>query len=180
MNSNENDLADFDARNLSQIDAKAFNEAIVNEDALGAVIKAAIFIENQLIALLEENLPQPAALKDLQLDYFGRVGLAVAAGLDERFSRPLRALGTIRNKFAHRLDAQLSDQVVDHFYDTFSPEDKQVIQQSYGNTRRKMPSAHEARLKSKPAKDRFAIYVATLRAALLVARQQGARGVKSR
>lgn len=88
----------------------AFNADLLNGDPVGLIIRAHIHIERLLIEFIESSLVAPAALKSLKLDYSGRVTLALALGLPPDFDKPLRALGTIRNGFAHRLDAGLGDQ----------------------------------------------------------------------
>jgi hypothetical protein len=99
----------------------AFNADLLGEDPLGMVIRAHIHIENQLIEFIEAALAAPDQLKSLNLDYAGRVSLALALGLHPEFGKPLRSLGTMRNHFAHRLDAGLGAQEANNLQKALGP-----------------------------------------------------------
>lgn len=165
------------ARVISQIDQKDFFEAMSRSDPLSVVIKAAIFLDNQLSELIEENVASPEQIKKLQLDYAGRVHLAAALGFRLTLVSPLLALGNTRNKFAHRLNAEFTEGDADNFYKTFSPEDKLLVERVYQQTRKKLSSDKPAKIRSLPPLDRLALYAVTLRGALVVARSK-ARGAR--
>ena len=90
-----------------------FAEDLGAEDDLGAVIRAHIRIENLLYELLERMSPNPVALKSLNLNYDREVRLAVLLGMDSSLAPPLKLLGKLRNKFAHRIDAAITSEFVE-------------------------------------------------------------------
>lgn len=105
-----------------------FTADLSREDEMGAVIRAHIRIENILLLVLDNLIPNPKHLKQLRLDYDGHVTLALSLGLNERFGAPLRTLGKLRNDFAHRIDFKLSKQAVTNLYKSLSTEDKTEVQ----------------------------------------------------
>lgn len=56
----------------------------------------------------------------MQLDYFGRVHLALALGFSADLKKPLIVLGKMRNDFAHQLDMTINSSVINNFYSSFS------------------------------------------------------------
>lgn len=161
------------ARAISEVDQKDFFAAMAHDDPLTVVIRATIFLENQLIGFIEDNVASPAQLKKLRLDYDGRIYLAAVLGLRPSLVTPLSALGNIRNKFAHRLNAKFTEADADNFYKNFSSEDKLFIEKVYQQTRKKLNSDKPEKIKSLSPLDRLALYAVTLRGALVVARTQG-------
>ncbi|MDH6650358.1 UNVERIFIED_ORG: hypothetical protein M2312_005031 [Rhizobium esperanzae] len=136
-----------------------------NNDTLAIVVKSAIFIETEIIELINGAMHNPSALNGLDLTYHQRCGLAIAVGLNQRFSKPLKAIGTIRNKFAHRVDAQFGKDQADNLYDAFDPVDKSIINKV---------GSHLAKHRNKPFSkldpmERFVICVIALRAAIVYA-----------
>lgn len=104
------------AENLGlQDQMAAFNKALLCEDALGAVIRAHIHIENQVDEFIRAKLARPEALEALRLGYDARVKLAWALGLPEEVKAALTFIGTLRNQFAHKLDAVIDKQTVNKF-----------------------------------------------------------------
>ena len=89
--------------------------------------------------------------------------------LKEELKGPLLALGRLRNEFAHRLDAALTEARVDGFYKTFGGDDKQSIHQAFNRTRKSLGVPSKKRMKQLSPQDRFILYAVSLRAVLLVA-----------
>jgi hypothetical protein len=141
------------------------------KDALTIVVRAAIYIESQVIHLIEAHL-DPVHVNKMDLTYLHRVYLAAAVGMEPRLIKPLKALGEIRNKFAHRLDASLSENEAENFYSAFDEADKRIIQGVYQRTRKASAQKRPARLKSLPALERFTLCATALRSALVSARAQ--------
>ncbi len=108
----------------------ALIDTLAHDDVLNTVIKSAIFIEAELNAFFDAKLPNPRALDKLHLDFSQKCGLAAALGLSKWLLSPLSSLGNVRNKFAHRLDAELGKSEVDSFFNTFDPTDKREINES--------------------------------------------------
>lgn len=136
-----------------------------NNDTLAIVVKCAIFIEAEITELLSGGLHNPKALDKLDLTYFQRCGLVVAIGLDPRFLPPLNALGKIRNKFAHRLDAKLAKSEADAFYESFDSIDKKIII----TAAKDVETTRGKRFSQLDPMDRFILCAVALRAAIVYA-----------
>src|SRR5690349_11956331 len=89
------------------VDDKKFYSTLAAEDPLGVIVRGLAYIESEVVALCEEAAVHPRVIKDMRLDYSGRVALAVALGLRQSLQKPLSAVGTLRNKFAHNIDAAI-------------------------------------------------------------------------
>ncbi|MGR9406273.1 hypothetical protein ACU8MI_06945 [Rhizobium leguminosarum] len=146
---------------------KELFRTLENNDTLAIVVKCAIFIEAEIIELIKGAIHNPAALDGLDLTYHQRCGLAVALGLNQRFARPLKAIGTIRNKFAHRIDAQLSKDQADNLYDAFDPIDKQIINEVGSH----LAELRRTKFSQLEPIERFVIYVISLRAGIVYAQK---------
>ena len=85
-----------------------FLKALQGEDQLGMVIRAHIYIEHHLNEFLQVLIPYPEFLEPLKLDYYGRVQLAGAMGLQPQLLKPLQAVGALRNEMAHKLGTKLT------------------------------------------------------------------------
>ncbi|KQO92248.1 hypothetical protein ASF33_17010 [Methylobacterium sp. Leaf92] len=94
---------------------EALSGALLGDDELGAVVRGHIYIENELIAFIKARLPKPEAIKDRDIDYNMRVKLAVALGLDPSFEPALNFVGSLRNQFAHSLEARIGKQEAVNF-----------------------------------------------------------------
>lgn len=164
------------AHELSAADQDRFYADMSGKDALTVVVRAAIYIESQLIHLIETYL-DPAHIAKMDLSYLQRVYLAAAIGMEPRLVKPLKALGEIRNKFAHRLDVELSQNEAENFYSAFDPVDKQIIHAVYQRMRKGSDKKHPSVLKSLPPLERFSLCVTALRSALVSARAQALAGL---
>lgn len=158
-----------------QADQDGFYQAMATDNHLGAVIRAAIYIEAQLIALIEENVASVAAVKRLSLDYDGRINLAIALGLRGDMKPALSGIGTVRNRFAHTLTSSIADADANSLYSSMTAADKTVLQGVYARMRAKSATKLPAKFSSLPAFDRFIICVVTLRGAVISARIQAER-----
>jgi hypothetical protein len=74
-----------------------------NEDAMGAVLRAHLYLEGLLNELLVARVQDPKALDRMNLMYDRKVDLLAALGLKPSLIAPLKAIGKYRNKFAHDL-----------------------------------------------------------------------------
>ena len=153
-----------------------FHAALQGEDELGVVVRAHIHIESRLMNLMELFFSAPDHLSKLVLEYEQKVMLAVACGLNPMFASPLKVLGRIRNRFAHRLDSSLDIQQVRSLYEAFSPINKEVIQQAFRNTEDQVAEPTKVKLENLDAKSQFILLVVALDGMLLVA----IKDVKSR
>lgn len=157
----------------------AFTKALLGEDDLGMVVRAQIHIESQLIEFIRATMSPASALDALDLDYAGRVKLALALGLSPTFKPALTFVGGLRNRFAHRLDAEISAQEALNFENALGPE-KQVRDQSYAATRKKLSLDHKPIAVSRlDPKDRILLCFVTLWAGVAVAVRKADANAKS-
>ncbi|TXN41431.1 hypothetical protein FV232_24760 [Methylobacterium sp. WL30] len=152
-----------------------FNQALLGEDELGAVVRGHIYIESELIDFIRARLPNPAGIKDLEIDYYGRIKLAIALGLDESFGPSLKFVGTLRNRFAHRLDAAIGKQDADAFEKALGPH-KAVTSEAFKTAHIKRGTFETTvAIKQQEPRDRVTLGFVTLWAAMAVAVYQAAR-----
>jgi len=152
-----------------------FIGALFGEDELGVVIRAHINIEARLLELLELRVVDPKHLERMDLDFGQRVNLAVALGLKPEHAPALRALGSLRNAFAHRLDTLLTEDRVNNLYEALSAGDKEVVQTAYERTKAEMQGP-DSPFKALSPKTRFILISVALRSLLVAAiREVGAR-----
>jgi hypothetical protein len=150
----------------------AFINALFGEDELGVVVRAHIHVEAKLQELLELLVSDAEYLDRARLTYHQRVNLAVALGLKAEHASGLFALGTLRNAFAHRVNAELSDTRVKSLYDALAPGDKQSVNEAYERTKVSANTPDLPPFAKLSAKTRFTLVAVALRALLMVAISQ--------
>ncbi|CAO4135983.1 hypothetical protein [Methylorubrum extorquens] len=156
---------------LLNVEAKveAFNRALLGEDELGAVVRGHIYIENELIAFIKARLPAPEAIKDRDIDYNMRVKLAVALGLDPSFEPALNCAGSLRNQFAHSLEARIGKQEAVNFEKALGAH-RAVTLASYRQAHIDLGTEAAAiPIKQQEPKDRIILCFVTLWAGILIA-----------
>ncbi|MDQ6987716.1 MAG: hypothetical protein Q9M25_07935, partial [Mariprofundaceae bacterium] len=121
--------------NDSQINpSPALSAALRDDDDLVAVVRSHLFVEIQVNRLIEGLLPYPCEIEKSRFGWPQRVELSLALGLKAQYGAPLKKLGTIRNKFAHRPDAKLEEKDVKELYQCLHQEDKDIVLESYART----------------------------------------------
>jgi hypothetical protein len=153
-------------------DEPAFIAAPKGEDELGMVVRAHIYVEARLLELLRKRVIHLEFLDKMRLGYAQRVDLAFALGLKQQYAKPLHALGTLRNAFAHEPETHLTKDRVDGLYKTFSAQDKSVLYTAYVRTKEKTRSRTETHFRALPSKDQFILIAVTLRSMLTAAMLQ--------
>ena len=148
------------------MDSDNFHEVLKGEDDLGVVIRSHIHIEAKLNELFEVIFNQPKYLESMNLEYHQKVQIALACGLDERFGAPLNTIGTIRNNFAHKLNAELGKNEVDSIYKSFSGDDKNLIQVSYKKMKKHFHRNGPNSISKLSPGDGYTLLIIALRAAL--------------
>lgn len=144
----------------------------MEDDELGSVVRAHLHVEHLLDKLLKRLFPNVEPLDRLQLEYSDKVTLLEAFGYSSSMTRPLAAIGKLRNDFAHKLDFVLTADRMDALYQSLDPEGKQVVQTSYQRTRLMMGSEAPKRMANLSPKDKFVLYASTVRTMLVVAHRQ--------
>jgi hypothetical protein len=133
------------------------------EDEMGAVVRAHIRIENLLLKVVEGRLPHAKYLPKLNLDYDGLVTLALCLGLEERHGPAFRALGKLRNDFAHRLNTALNKQTVTNLYKALATEEKHQVQSMFLRIKGlNEETRHVARVADLEPSDQFKLIAVTL------------------
>jgi uncharacterized protein YutE (UPF0331/DUF86 family) len=100
---------------------------LMGDDPLGMVLRAHMHIEEELIKFIAaRDHPE----KDIPRGYARCVELALNLGLREEFRKQLSALGRLRNRFAHRLDATIEKEDAETFDAAHEPGDN-VIEYAY-------------------------------------------------
>ncbi|MCD9481559.1 hypothetical protein [Photobacterium phosphoreum] len=122
--------------NIYEIDS-SFKDALFQEDDLGAVIRVHLHIESFVNEIIQALVPYPDELKPIRLDYFGKVNLLGALGVEPANLKVLLTLGKMRNNFAHNLNYQLDSSNVKNLYESLSLELKENLQKSHNNARNK-------------------------------------------
>jgi hypothetical protein len=159
---------------LSELEA--FSKDLAAEDELGSVVRAHIRIESILIALVESRFPLPDSLKRINLEFDGYVSLLLALGLAKEWGPALQAMGKLRNRFAHRIDARLDVQTVNNLYDTLPPNGKQEVHASLNRIRSRDPAgqALPGKYNDLPEKGKFQLIALTIWADLKGTQLRGA------
>ena len=150
------------------VETKAFFAALRGEDELGMVLRAHTHIESVLSKLIAETVADATALAQVKLDYSDKVNLAVALGLQNEYSKPLLALGTLRNRFAHRLDAALTRQEANNLYESLSSSTGAMVNEHYKTVVSRRSTAPQ-RFRDASPREQFIFIAATLRVAVTVA-----------
>lgn len=155
-------------RGQSSEDVSDFYKTMANGDDLAVVVKGAIYIEQQLARLIEVNLMYPSELG--QMEYSSRVKLAIAIGVDPSYKSSLNAIGNLRNKFAHTLKTAIDNSDAESIYQSLSSDAKNICHTMYEKLAKKDRSGKwPSSMRGLSPKDKFIIYVITIRAALLSA-----------
>ncbi|MEH6472323.1 MAG: hypothetical protein V7752_13830 [Halopseudomonas sp.] len=105
--------------------------ALDSEDDLGKVIRSQIIVESIIVKIIESTVVYSHQLKPMELSFEQKIHLALALGLDNSWSKPLKCIGTIRNKFAHNLRGQIDKSDSNNFYKSFSQQDKSAMRALY-------------------------------------------------
>lgn len=145
----------------------AFFQHLTAEDELGVVLRAQIHIEAGVNDLLNSLVPRPDDLPRLQFE--GRVRLACSLGLSRKYLEPLKSLGDLRNRFAHRLDARLDDQIVNSLYSKLSKGDQSCVLEAYRATANPQAPETPPNFEKLPPKDRFVLIAVVLKGMITVA-----------
>lgn len=88
-------------------ESQRFIQALQSEDELGVVVRSHILIEAKLNEFLDAVVSFPKELPSLR--YYQKVELACALGLPTCHAPSLKALGDIRNAFAHNPDSGITN-----------------------------------------------------------------------
>lgn len=147
---------------------------LADEDSLHMVLRGTIVIESELRAILELMLMRPNALDSADLGYGQQVALTYAMGIDEELLKPLRALGTIRNNYAHKIMPEIDQSTITNFIKTMGDRERNMIRSQYGLLRdsRKINGEKSEPWDELPPTTKFALCIIVLRAALIISKRR--------
>ena len=152
---------------------QALVDAFKGKDDLGVVIRSHIIVEQYLNDIIESVLLCPEKYrKEINLDYFDKVRFSVAIGLNERFEGALKALGTLRNGFAHNIRSEISKQDTNNIYAALDPERKKTVQGLFENIKSKNHNLSFPAYRDLVPKDKYLLYIITLSGALEIATEE--------
>lgn len=115
---------------VPSITSEAMFNHLTNEDALGAVVRGHLHLEGFVNAMLAVKVVDTKALSRLSLDYDHKVDLLAALGFNQALVPPLKAIGKLRNKFAHDLETKMQKDVVDNLYGSLGSFETRVLKES--------------------------------------------------
>lgn len=111
-------------------DLKAFTEKIFSPDPLTMVVKAHLYIESALVALIQVYMEHDVLETD-RLSFRSKVQLCIGLGLlDASEENVLNSLNLIRNRFVHNLDVKLERKDAYKLMNALKVEERQQVNAS--------------------------------------------------
>jgi hypothetical protein len=141
------------------------HHALLSDSDLQMILHGQIHIEDELKHFIEVAAPSPGKFR--KLSYNKRVDVAVRHGLQFGLDEPLRAIGRLRNRFAHEITG-ISDADPTALDQAFSALSKEITGSCYTKTREKLgPTGRPERIDLLSPKDQCAFYFVAVWAGLL-------------
>ncbi|MBU5466989.1 hypothetical protein KQI49_09160 [Virgibacillus sp. MSJ-26] len=114
---------------------RSFLDNIEKKDPLQIVVRGHLFLENELIHLLEATFPQKDCLDPSDLRFPMKVKLVGALGLlpKESISSYLK-FNSLRNKFAHRLDMEITTEEIKKIINSLSKQQFYIFEKRNKDT----------------------------------------------
>ena len=114
---------------------RSFLDNIEKKDPLQIVVRGHLFLENELIHLLEATFPQKDCLDPSDLRFPMKVKLVGALGLLPKESIPsYLKFNSLRNKFAHRLDMEITSEEIKKIINSLSKQQFYVFEKRNKDT----------------------------------------------
>ncbi len=140
-----------------------FSKFIFGADDLGAVVRVHIQLEQLLNAFIDRALIDSSKIKKSNFEFSQLVDLALALGLPSNLGAPLNAMGTLRNRFAHRPGIKLDQSAVNNLYATLSASDKELVQTLFIEVHKSRPELKPfTKFKDVPARNQFSLIAVLL------------------
>lgn len=147
-----------------------FNKVLSGDDDLGVVIRAHVHIEHELTEFIKNRLHEPSILDKLKPTFEDKVLLAVGLGLQPDYQPALSNIGSLRNTFAHKLNAMLGKQEAKNLRRAMPNEAIEIARTSYSSIRPKLEAnVYPERLENLEPKYEVIIYLGCLWSALATA-----------
>lgn len=108
---------------------RLFLDNIEKKDPLQIVVRGHLFLENELIHLLESTFPQMNCLDPSDLRFPMKVKLVGALGLLHKESIYIYLMfNSLRNKFAHRLDMKITSEEIEKLINSLSKQQLYIFE----------------------------------------------------
>jgi hypothetical protein len=147
---------------------QAFYLALRGEDDLGMVVRTHIHVEHTVRAFITAAAPAPDQVKFGLMDYDATVRLALVLGLNIEFQNGLSGLGSLRNKFSHRLNMRIGEEEAKNLYQALGPTSKRVVHHSFSSLQAQSPGKHAKTFGALPARDRLMLSLVSLRGGIII------------
>lgn len=145
---------------------QGFYDVLQGVDDLG-VVRAYIYLEREIHKLLDLFVSQPKYLEKMEMDYFQKIHLLVAFGLRPGLLPPLKALGKLRNDFAHELGTKLTNEREKNLYKSLQMLEKGCVQKAFESTNEKTGKKIKGGFSNLKPPDKFILIAVALRLALI-------------
>jgi hypothetical protein len=132
------------------------------------VVRAHIHVEHTVRAFITAAAPAPEHVKFSLMDYDATVRLALVLGLNPEFHAALSGLGSLRNKFSHRLDMRIGEEEASNLYKSFGPTAKRVVHKSFERVQKDEPGRHANSFSMLVPRDRLLLCLIALRGGILI------------
>ncbi len=144
-----------------------FAEELSQDNSYFAALRAHIHIEHALNYFLSEALERSDDVVGVGgkrgFSYAQKVKLAVALGMSSEWELPLNLLGSMRNKLAHRLDAEFSDDEMKAFVAAWPAFNRANLEASFSRIGKEHGGLELSN------RDRFMLAIVSLRSMLFAA-----------
>lgn len=141
---------------------------LVSEDALGAVVRGHLHLEGLVNGMLCQKVNDTSALSRLNLSYEKKIDLLAALGFKESLVAPLKAIGRLRNKFAHDLNTKMQKDVIDNLYASLGNFENKVLDFSRTNLDWEELRAVNGIIEEMDIRSRFALWIVFLHSMLFL------------
>ncbi|PJO47211.1 DUF4145 domain-containing protein [Brucella pituitosa] len=157
-----------------KIDSRDFDKlvtSLISDDDLIRVIRGQLHIEHQLEEIIKAASASKRAANALIKNKFqNKIDVVCALGLSERLLSPLHALRDLRNDFAHKLKAELTQKEARKFYDAFDKEETDLMKSLMTTLPKLQIQSSTIKPRNLAADELFTLCIITLRNALIAAR----------
>lgn len=110
------------------IDYDIYDKHITADDPLQIIIRGHLYVEYNLIRLIEESIPHPQAINLTRFSFPLKIDLAIALGLLSPEEQPAYiALNRFRNKLAHNLEMEITKDDESDFFNTLNSTQRHVV-----------------------------------------------------
>ena len=110
-----------------KIDIARYFEGTNTDDEMQSVLRSHLYIEHEITGLLETYLKEPEVILGRNFFFMNKINLATALGLIEKDERIIfLKINNLRNKFAHNLHFNLSEDDYSNLYDSFKDDFKKM------------------------------------------------------